>query len=89
MTAYHRRGSIHVVVHQLGPAFERNDLEDGQARRQYTVKVCDVVVYHLDVVSVVVLDRIETVVTIYVSALGEDVSAKVVRVSTAHIVCST
>ena len=73
--AYHGRDSVLVIVHQLGPAFERNHLENGQAGRQNAVKVCDVVVYHLYTVGVVVLDGIETIVTINVAALSDGASA--------------
>lgn len=75
-----------VVVHELGPAFKRDDLEERERSSQHTVEISDVKVDHLILESAIVLNRVKPVIAIDITTLCHGVITEIVRVTAAHFI---
>lgn len=85
-----RRGRVRdrvlIVIHELGPAFERDDLEDGDSCLYHTVEIGDVVVDCFVFEGAIVDQRVQPVVTVDVTALRDFATIEIVWATSAHFI---
>lgn len=83
----HRIASrVLVVVHDRGPAFESYHLKYGHTGIQNVVEICDVEVYELVIVRVIILDGILVVLLEQIATPSKRVLPEIVGASRAHLV---